>query len=163
LGAAPARALEAITVRADISEIDLTAAVEWHRTSTERILVSPPDGDTRSWLMDVRAREGDGNKKWALFALANPGNEQFDRLIVIPHDSAAGSGPIPTNPRFARVVTITANYERPERIESATADVFRITLDPGVVITYVAELRTNELARFYVWEPAAYKAKGSLR
>src|SRR5207302_885638 len=55
--------------------------------------------------------------------------------------------------------TITSSGERPERQESATADVFRVTLDPGAVITYVAELRTGKLSQIYLWEPDAYKDK----
>ncbi|HET8544597.1 MAG TPA: EAL domain-containing protein, partial [Pseudolabrys sp.] len=39
------------------------------------------------------------------------------------------------------------------------ADVFRITLDPGTVITLVAELRTDKLPQIYLWEPDAYKDK----
>ena len=42
---------------------------------------------------------------------------------------------------------------------SATADVFRITLDPGAVMTYVVELRTDKLTQIYLWEPDAYKDK----
>jgi diguanylate cyclase (GGDEF)-like protein/PAS domain S-box-containing protein len=37
--------------------------------------------------------------------------------------------------------------------------VFRITLDPGTVITFVAELRTDKLPQIYLWEPDAYKDK----
>jgi hypothetical protein len=164
LSAMPARALEALTVRADISDIDLTAAVEWHRTSSDRILVSNARGfDGIVRRMDIRAREDGGNKNWAVFALANPGNRQIERLIVVPHNGAAASGP--TSPDLGRshVIALTSSSERPERVESATADVFHITLDPGVVLTYVAELRTNEMVRFYLWDPDAYRAKGSLR
>ena len=36
---------------------------------------------------------------------------------------------------------------------------FRLTLDPGATITYVAELRTPNLPQLYLWEPDAYKDK----
>ena len=36
---------------------------------------------------------------------------------------------------------------------------FRITLDPGAVVTYVVELRTDKLPQLYLWEPDAYKDK----
>src|SRR3989440_6781614 len=52
-----------------------------------------------------------------------------------------------------------SDADRPERQESATADIFRITLDPGAVITFVAELRTDKLPQLYLWEPDAYKDK----
>jgi diguanylate cyclase (GGDEF)-like protein/PAS domain S-box-containing protein len=158
LGAPPAHAVEAVNVRTDAAAIDLTAAVELHRTDSDRILVSTaPGADGIVQRIDVRAREG--NTNWAVFALANSGNEQLDRLIVIPHYRLVGSGLMWPDLGLSRIVTVTSSNERPERVESATADVYRITLDPGAVITYVAELRTNKLSQVYLWEPDAYKDK----
>src|SRR5207248_73896 len=152
------RAVEAVNVRTDASAIDLTAAVEPQHTDTDRILVSTaPGADGIVQRMDVRAREG--NNTWAVFALANSGNEQIDRLIVIPHYRLVGSGLLWPDLGLSRVVAVTSSGERPERVESATADVFRVTLDPGAVMTYVAELRTGKLTQIYLWEPDAYKDK----
>src|SRR5262245_29335944 len=91
LGAPAARAVEAVNVRSDASAIDLTAAVELQRTDTDRILVSTaPGADGTVHRIEFRAREGSTN--WAVFALANSGNEQIDRLIVVPHYRLVGSG-----------------------------------------------------------------------
>src|SRR4051794_37887431 len=157
-GVLPAHAVQAVNVPNDAAAIDLTAAVERHRTESDRILVSTapgPDGIVQR--MDVRAREGNNN--WAVFALANSGNEQIDRLIVIPHYRLVGSGLMWPDLGLSRVVTITSSGDRPDRLDNATADVYRITLDPGAVMTYVAELRTGQLTQIYVWEPDAYKDK----
>ena len=111
-GALPARAVEAVNVRNDAAAIDLTAAVERHRTEADRILVSTapgPDGIVQR--MDVRAREG--NTNWAVFALANSGDEQIDRLIVVPHYRMVGSGLLWPDLGLSRVVTITSSGERP--------------------------------------------------
>ncbi|MCC6780856.1 MAG: EAL domain-containing protein [Hyphomicrobiales bacterium] len=158
LGLSPARAVEAISVRTDAQAIDLTDAAERHRTEGDRILVSAapgPDGIIRR--MDVRAREG--NTNWAVFALANPGDEQIERLIVVPHYRMVGSGVFWPDLGRSRVASITSSGERPEPQDSATADIFRITLDPGAVMTYVLELRTDKLNQLYLWEPEAYKDK----
>ena len=59
-----------------------------------------------------------------------------------------------------RISAITASQGfPPEHGESADADVFRLTLDPGTTVTYVAELRTPKLPQLYLWEPDAYKDK----
>ncbi|MGH6767672.1 MAG: 7TM diverse intracellular signaling domain-containing protein, partial [Xanthobacteraceae bacterium] len=153
-----AHAVEAVNVRRDAAAIDLTAAVERHRTDSDRILVSTapgPDGIVQR--MDVRAREG--NTNWVVFALANSGNEQIDRLIVVPHYRLVGSGLLWPDLGLSRVVTITSSGERPERLESSIADVYRVTLDPGAVMTYVVELRTGKLSQIYLWEPDSYKDK----
>jgi diguanylate cyclase (GGDEF)-like protein/PAS domain S-box-containing protein len=157
-GTPGARAVEAVNVRSDASAIDLTAAVELQRTDADRVQVSTaPTADGNVQRMEVRAREG--NTNWAVFALANSGNEQIDRLIVVPHYRLVGSGLMWPDLGLSRVANITSSNERPERVDSATADVFRVTLDPGAVITYVAELRTGKLSQIYLWEPDAYKDK----
>jgi diguanylate cyclase (GGDEF)-like protein/PAS domain S-box-containing protein len=155
---APARAVEAINVRTDAQAIDLTDSAERHRTEADRLLVSAapgPDGIVRR--MDVRAREG--NTNWAVFALANSGDEQIERLIVVPHYRMVGSGVFWPDLGRSRVASITSSGERPDRQDSATADIFRITLDPGSVMTYVLELRGDKLNQLYLWQPEAYKDK----
>ncbi len=157
-GTSPARAIEAINVRAEAPAIDLTDAAERHRTDNDRILVSAaPGADGIIRRMDVRAREG--NTYWAVFALSNTGNEQIERLIVVPHYRMVGSGVFWPDLGRSRVASITSSGERPERQDSATADIFRITLDPGSVMTYVLELRTDKISQLYLWEPEAYKDK----
>ena len=155
----PAGALDAVNVRGDASAIDLTAVVERQRTEGDRLQVSTapgPDGIIRR--IEVRGRENSNN--WAVFALANNGDEQIDRLIVVPHYRMVNSGLFWPDLGLSRVVGITpSSGERPERQDSPTADIFRVTLDPGTVITYIAELRTDKLPQLYLWEPDSYKDK----
>jgi len=158
IGMSAARAVEAVNVRPDAAAIDLTAATELHTTEVDRITVSAapgPDGIVRR--IQVPAREG--NTHWAVFALANSGDEQLDRLIVAPHYRMVGSGLLLPDLGTSRIVYILSSGEPPERQESPTADVYRITLDPGAVLTFVAELRTDTLPQLYLWQPDAYKDK----
>jgi diguanylate cyclase (GGDEF)-like protein/PAS domain S-box-containing protein len=154
-----ARAVEAVNVRLDAAAIDLTAATELQKTEGDRIQVSTapgPDGIVRR--IEVRAREGNSN--WAVFALTNNSDEQIDRLIVVPHYRMVGSGLFWPDLGLSRIAGITPSTgDRPVRQEGTTADVFRVTLDPGTVITFVAELRTDKLPQIYLWEPDAYKDK----
>ena len=159
LAAHPARAVDAVNVRLDAAAIDLTAATEVQKTEGDRIQVSTapgPDGIVRR--IEVRAREGNSN--WAVLALTNNSDEQIDRLIVVPHYRMVGSGIFWPDLGLSRIAAITPSTgDRPVRQEGTTADVFRITLDPGTVITLVAELRTDKLPQIYLWEPDAYKDK----
>jgi diguanylate cyclase (GGDEF)-like protein/PAS domain S-box-containing protein len=159
IGASAAHAVEAVSVRVDAAAIDLTDAIERQRTEGDRIQVSTAPGpDAIVRRIEVRAREAGNN--WAIFALANNGDEQLDRLIVAPHYRMVGSGLLWPDLGQSRIVNITpSSGDPPERQDSATADVFRITLDPGTVITFVAELRTDKLPQLYLWEPDAYKDK----
>ena len=154
-----ARALDAVNVRVDIAAIDLTDVVDLVPSEGGRVQVSTapgPDGVVRR--VEVPAREAGNN--WAVIALANSSDEQIDRLIVIPHYQMVGSKILWPDLGLSRMVNITASAgDRPDRQDSATADIARITLDPGSVITYIIELRTNKLPQLYLWEPDAYKDK----
>lgn len=158
-GAMPAHAVDAISVRSDAPAIDLTGVLDFQRSDTDRIQVSTapgPDGIVRR--VEVRAREGGHN--WVVFALTNNTDDQLDRLIVVPHYRIVSSGLLWPDLGQSRIATITpSSGDRPERQDSATADIFRLTLDPGAVVTYVVELRTNTVPQFYLWEPEAYKDK----
>src|SRR5579862_9866627 len=159
VGISAASAVEAVNVRTDAAAIDLTDAVEYQKTDTDRIQVSTaPGADGIVRRIEVRAREA--GKTWAVFALANNGDEQIDRLIVAPHYRMVGSGLIWPDLGLSRIVYITpSSGDPPEHQDNASADVYRITLDPGTVITFVAELRTPRLPQLYLWEPDAYKDK----
>ena len=163
VGMPAAHAVEAINVptKGQPSEltVDLTGAIEYQHSDSDRVGVSTapgPDGIVRR--VEVRAREADTN--WAVFALANNGDQQIDRLIVAPHYRMVGSGLLWPDLGQSRIVYITpSSGDPPELQRNASADVYRVTLDPGTVITFVAELRTPRLPQLYLWEPDAYKDK----
>ena len=84
--------------------------------------------------------------------------------------SSAGSRPTATtssarasvwpdlDARRIEAVTPSVGYV-PERIKSDRADMFRITLEPGQTVTYVAELASDRFARIYLWKPIEYEQK----
>lgn len=155
----PAAALDAINVPLDVEALDLTRAVDRFVDVGDRIQVSTAPGlDGIVRRIEVRAREGDGNGSWIVFALTNTSNEQIDRLLVAPHFRLANSKIIWPDLGASRLVAISPSQGlAPERLESQEADVFRITLDPGAVVTYVVELRTPGLPQLILWEDDAYR------
>ena len=162
LGAAlPAGAVESVRVPLDAQAIDLSNAFERNDSQSDRLQVSTaPGSDGIVRRIEVSAREAGTQPNWIVFALTNDTEEQIERLIVAPYFRLVGSGVISPDLGASRVSAITASQGfPPEREESPDADVFRLTLDPGTTITYVAELRTPNLPQLYLWEPDAYKDK----
>jgi diguanylate cyclase (GGDEF)-like protein/PAS domain S-box-containing protein len=159
LVAAPAAALDAINVPLDVEALDLTRAVDRFVEVGDRIQVSTAPGlDGIVRRIEVRAREADGTGSWVVFALTNTSNEQIDRLLVAPHFRLANSKIIWPDLGASRLVAISPSQGlAPERLESQEADVFRITLDPGAVVTYVVELRTPGLPQLVLWDDDAYR------
>jgi diguanylate cyclase (GGDEF)-like protein/PAS domain S-box-containing protein len=159
--ASTAGAVESVRVPPDAPAIDLTSAVETHAAQGDRLQVSTaPGSDGITRRIEVEAKEPGSTPSWIVFALTNDTDEQIERLIVAPHFRLQGSGLIWPDLGAKRLSTITASQGfPPEREDSADADVFRLTLDPGATVTYVAELKTPNLPQLYLWEPDAYKDK----
>ena len=153
--------VESVRVPQGARAIDLTHVVEKHYSQSDRLQVSTaPGSDGIVRRIEVGAREAGSRPNWIVFALTNDTDEQIERLIVAPHFRLQGSGVIWPDLGSTRITAITASQGfPPEAEDSADADVFRLTLDPGTTVTYVAELRTPNLPQLYLWEPDAYKDK----
>ena len=158
---APARAisLEAVPVPVEAETVDLSDVVEPYPNLTDRIQVSTaPGADGIVRRIEVRSESADGTSDWLVFALANPSDEQLDRLIVVPHYRLVGSGLIWPDLGAQRIATISPSEGiTPERQPSAEADVFRLTLDPGAIVTYIAELGDQRVPEVHLWQPQAYE------
>jgi diguanylate cyclase (GGDEF)-like protein/PAS domain S-box-containing protein len=159
--AEPARALEPVSVTQDVDAIDLSPAVQFYSGQGDRIQIqTAPASDGIVRRIEVRAKEAGASPNWIVFALANTTDEQIDRILVAPHFRLVGSGLVWPDLGASRIAEITPSQGfRPEREDSEDADVFRVTLDPGSRITFVAELRTAKLPQLYLWDPDAYKDK----
>lgn len=156
---APAYAVEAISVPLDGRTLDLRAAVEYYRDAGARLQVSTapgPDGIIRR--IEVQARDPNVASNWAVFALANNGNQQIDRLLVAPHYWLPGSGLFVPDLGRTRITNITPSEGfAPERVSSKDSDVFLITLDPGAVVTFIVEMQDARLPKLELWEANVYR------
>lgn len=157
--ASAALAVEPVKIARDDNALDLTATTEIYANQGEAFQVSTaagPDGIRRR--IEVRASSAEHQGDWAVFALANVSEEQLERVIVAPHFRLSGSKMFWPDLGSQRILAITPSEGFAlDRVPSPDADVFRITLNPGTVITFVAELATPELPQIYLWEPDAYK------
>ena len=159
-----AHAVESVRVPLDSQAIDLTNVVERNFSQGDKLQVSTaPDAGGVVRRIEVNAREPGTQPAWIVFALTNDTDEQIERLLVAPHFRLVGSGVISPDLGSTRISAITASQGFPPEREDAEggedADIFRVTLDPGTTVTYVAELRTPNLPQLYLWEPDAYKDK----
>lgn len=156
--AAPARATDAIVIPLDAPALDISESVELFPNVGDRLQISTaPGADGIVRRIEVRARESE-NTSWVVFALSNPGDEQIDRLIVTPHYRMVGSRIINPDLGSSRIAFLTPSEGFvPEREASREDDVFFVTLDPGAIITFVGEMRTDTLPQIYLWQPNKYK------
>ncbi|MCO5072707.1 MAG: EAL domain-containing protein [Rhizobiaceae bacterium] len=154
-----AHAVEAIKISRDDIALDLSRAVEIYRNRGENFQISTapgPDGIVRR--IEVEANDQRSSGDWAVFALANTTDEQLDRLIVAPHFRLVDSGIIWPDLGANRIAAITPSEGFAlDRQSSPDSDVFLVTLNPGTVITFVAELASPKLPQVYLWDPESYK------
>ena len=154
-----AHAVEPVKIARDDNALDLTATTEIYTNQGEAFQVSTAAGtDGIRRRIEVRSSTPEHQGDWAVFALANVSEEQLERVIVAPHFRLAGSRMFWPDLGSQRILAITPSEGFAlDRVASPDADVFRITLNPGAVITFVAELATPNLPQIYLWEPDAYK------
>ncbi len=159
LVAGPSRAAEPVKISRDDTALDLTPTTEIYTSQGEAFQVSTAAGaDGIRRRIEVRASSENHQGDWAVFALANVSEEQLERVIVAPHFRLANSKLFWPDLGSQRIIAITPSEGFAlDRQPSDEADVFRITLNPGAVITFVAELATPNLPQIYLWEPNAYK------
>jgi len=152
-------AAEPIKISPDDRALDLSRAVEIYNNhgSSFQISAAPgPDGIVRR--IEVQANSDSSRGDWATFTLANTTDNVIDRLIVAPHYRLAGSGIFTPDLGSRRIVSITPSEGFAlDRQTSPDSDVFRLTLNPGSIITMVAELGAPDLPQLYLWDPDSYK------
>lgn len=153
------RANSPIAITEGLDTLDLTDIVQKRLDLREKIQVSTaPDKDGIVRRIEVRSKENPTSSHWIVFSLTNPLDEQIDRYLVTPHFRLAGSKIFWPDLGASRLASINASEGfAPVRIPDVEADVFRITLNPGDVVTYVGELRSRIVPKIYLWEPNAYK------
>ncbi|MGB7334237.1 MAG: sensor domain-containing phosphodiesterase [Salaquimonas sp.] len=154
-----AQAVEPVSVSKELKAIDISNTGDWYRGVDGGLKVSTaPDRDGIVRRVEIRPKNSTGNANWYVFALANDTSEQIDRLIVAPHYRMVNAGVIWPDLDSIRIEAITPSEGFSlEAQEDRESDVFLITLNPGAVITLIAELKTNKLPRLVLWEPSAYK------
>ena len=150
-------AIEVTPIPLVIDLVDLTEVVEIRANHGSEFQVSTAQG-TDGLVRRVTVGETEGeNVDWAVFALENTSNEQIDRLLVVPHYRLVKSGVFSPDLGSERVVSVVASHGlAPVKVESLDADVYSIILDPGAIVTYVAELTTPIVPKIYLWKPNAY-------
>ncbi len=160
-GTVVAQALEPVEISRDSVAIDLTKAVDYYPGVGSRIQVSTAPGiDGIVRRIEVRAKGDNPNQNWAVFSLANTSDEQINRLIVAPHFLLSNSGFLWPDLGSPRIASITPSEGFAlDRQANDESDIFLLTLDPGAVITFVAELNTAKLPQLTLWEPNAFKDK----
>ncbi len=156
-------AVKAIAVGTEQDRIEITApgVGEFHDPRGDNLQIeAAATADGVSSRMAVRAANTGSNPSWIAFALTNKTDKPIERWIAADRYSAVGAGVVWPNLDSKRIEAITPSLGFvPERIASDRADIFRVTLDPGQTITYVAEFASERPARVYLWKPIDYEAK----
>lgn len=153
------QAAEPVKISRDDTALDLTGTTDVNQQRGNAFQTSTaPDADGIVRRIEIRASSPAHSGDWAVFALANVSDEQLDRLIVAPHFRLVDSGLFWPDLGSERIVSITPSEGFAlDRLPSDEADVFLLTLNPGAIITFVAELSSPDLPQIYLWEPEAYK------
>lgn len=161
VGLGPAQALEPIVVDTATDRVEITTRGDVFNNRGDSLqveTVAGPDGVVGR--MEVRATNAGTNPNWIVFALTNNTDRHMERWLTADRYTSAGSGGVWPDLDASRIASLTPSIGFvPERVKSDRADVFRITLEPGQTITFVAELSSERFSRIFLWKPLAYELK----
>jgi diguanylate cyclase (GGDEF)-like protein/PAS domain S-box-containing protein len=157
-----ALALKAISITNDLDRLEITALGEAYEGRGDTLQIETAAGaDGVGGRMSVRAATPGTNPAWFVFALTNATDKPIERWLTADRYGAVGSGVVwpDLDARRIDAVTPSVGYV-PERMKNDRADVFRLTLEPGQTVTFVAELASDRFARLYLWKAIEYEQKG---
>jgi len=154
-------ALKPIAVDNDADRLEITALGEAYEGRGDTLQIeTAPGADGVGGRMSVRAATPGTNPAWFVFALTNTTDKPIERWLTADRYGAVGSGVVwpDLDARRIDAVTPSVGYV-PERMKNDRADVFRLTLEPGQTVTFVAELASERFARLYLWKAIEYEQK----
>jgi len=159
--AGSAFAIEPIAITGEHKVIDITNKGVFYENRGDRLQVATAAGaDGIEGRMAVKALASGSNPRWVVFALANPGGETVERWLTVDRYNLNGSKFFNPDLDKARLASVTPSIGfRPERIASDKTDIFRLSLEPGAVVTFVAELSGETFPRLSLWQVGAFEKK----
>ncbi len=154
-----ALALKPIVIEPDQDRIEVTTLGEFYDARGDSLQVeTAPAADGMTGRISVTAKTPGTNPNWIVFALTNPTDKPIERWLTAERYNIIGSGAVWPDLDAQRIEAVTPSIGYiPERIKSDRADIFRITIEPGQTVTYVAELSSDRFARLYLWKPLEYE------
>ncbi|MEM7619405.1 MAG: EAL domain-containing protein [Pseudomonadota bacterium] len=161
MSASLSHALEPIIIGEDQEQIDITIAGELYEGRGDSLQVeTAPGADGIAGRMSVQASTLGTNPNWIVFALSNPTNRRIERWLTADRYSIINSGILWSNLDSGYLTQLTPSLGfRPERIENDDTDIFKIELEPGATVTFVAELVSDRFPRLYLWKTPAFEKK----
>jgi diguanylate cyclase (GGDEF)-like protein len=153
-------ALKAIEI-SDAERVEITALGEAYDGRGDTLQIeTAPGGDGIRGRMSVRAATPGTNPSWFVFALTNTTDKGIERWLAADRYGAIGSGIVwpDLDARRIEVITPSVGFV-PERVKNDRADVFRLTLEPGQTVTFVAELASERFARLFLWKAREFEQK----
>ena len=108
--------------------------------------------------MAVKASTPGTSPNWIVFDLTNPTSNAIELWLTADRYSPIGSGVVwpDLDTRRIAAVTHSAGFA-PERVRNDRVDIFRLTVESGQTITYVAELASERFSRINLWKPIEFE------
>lgn len=157
----PALALKAITLTGDQDKLEVSTLGEAYEGRGDNLQIEmAPGADGATARMAVKATTPGTSPNWLVFALTNPTNKVIELWLTADRYTPIGSGVVwpDLDARRIAAVTHSAGYA-PEWVRNDRVDIYRLTIERGQTITYVAELASERFSRINLWKPIAFEQR----
>ncbi len=159
LSATNANALEPIVIGEAQEKILIVGELYEGRGDSLQIETAPGP-DKIAGRMTVQSSNKGANPNWVVFALTNPTDKRIERWFTAERYSLIDSGLFSPNLDAGHIAQVTPSLGfRPQRIANDDIDIYKIELEPGATVTFVAELVSNRFPRFYLWKARVFEQR----
>ena len=161
MSAGPALALKPITLTGDQDWLEISTLGEAYEGRGDVLQIEMASGaDGSTSRMAVRASTPGTSPNWIVFALTNPTNKAIELWLTADRYSPIGSGVVwpDLDARRIAAVSHSAGFA-PERVKNDRVDIYRLTIERGQTVTYVAELASEQFSRINLWKPIEFEQR----
>ncbi len=143
------------------NRIDINQKGDFYLGKSKQIQVrTAADAEGISQRMVVGSKFGAAKPNWVVFALKNTTDQQMERWLVAKRYNIMGSGIFWPDLDRRRILAVTPSVGfRPEAVKSDQTDIFRLTVEPGATVTFVAELTKGRFPDLSLWKSSAFEEK----
>lgn len=156
-----ASTLKPIEVGTETERRDITSAGDLYDGRGDTLQIETAVGaDGATGRISVNASTRGSSPNWFVFALRNPTDKPLERWLVTERYDHARSGIIWPDLDARRIDSVTPSLGFvPERLAFDSADAFRLTIEPGQTVTFVAELAGDRVPRLQLWRGGDYEKR----
>lgn len=159
LAGTTASARDLVNAALRVPSIDLMPVLEKVQTDKAEISIKVPQAKGPGTLMSLQAKGPGPLHRWAVVSMLNPDPVPHDLVLVVPHQSFAGSGLFWPRQQGSRLFSVLhSGISSVTALHTAGADAYAFRIEPGEAESFAFEITAAGLQSVTLQQRMAFDA-----